>query len=296
MFNTNEKISRDEMALKNRKIASLAKTAQGRKALAAGATEYYQSEPMATDAATMLLKLKPVATPEEAIYYSDFEGTEFETFTLSENGDAKIVTHRTRKIVVPIQTYQAIHLIPELEAMNSAVDLLGRLNFKINNSIIRKNNKEVIQVLRTAGTNNQFLPTLTPNVADFGIETIIDAKARVADQEMTPTNLLINAKTFAALKKAGNDFFSNEYKDMLQKTGTLPTIDGLNVIQSKEVPENEVYVLADASEIGQIFEVGGLRVMDHEDKEKRLVGFNAVLYRAPILGNKRGVQKIDLLP
>lgn len=268
--------------LKHQLIGEHIKTAAGRAKLAASMIQPLRTRRDYTSVARKAFLVEQLPDGAMPLYDKDANVT---AFVVGDEGENIIAVQKPKRVAFPLFEIASNPEIPLTQIKERRFDLIERAQDLAKAQIQAAEDTrafDVIDAVCENGFDNMGSPEyvnapVEVAIADEGSlqpANFIDAFAAVEDHDLRVARVFMSAKNFADLRKWGRDVLDIETQATLLKTGLLGTIWGAQVIVSRIVPKNKVFVCAEPEFFGRIPVRTEMTVLSADDPKTRRIGFS----------------------
>lgn len=292
-LNTNTTV---RAALRQRRVAELVKTPQGRARIASEATQPLRSrrDYYGVGRKTFLVEV----LPDGAIPYYD-KDPDVAAFVISEEGDNIESVVKPRRVHVPLFEIASNPTIPLTQIKERRYDVIERTQDLARAQVQAVEDERVFAILDgVAVAGYDSLPgQLNPDqlvVAPISGAVLADAVSLVDRHDLRVTRIYMNARDYGDIRKWGRDILDPESQQVLLRTGLMGTLWGAQIIVSRLVPAGTVYVCADAEMFGRIPVRTELTVISADVPAKRQIGWSVFENLGIACHNPRGLARLTV--
>lgn len=264
--------------LKNQLIGEHIKTAAGRAKLAASMIQPLRTRRDYTSVARKAFLVEQLPDGAMPLYDKDPNAT---AFVVGDEGENIIAVQKPKRVAFPLFELASNPEIPLTQIKERRFDLIERSQDLGKAQIQAAEDTrafDVIDAVSQFGFDNMGSSYCNASIAvgagALQPENFIDAFAAVEDHDLRVARVFMSAKNFADLRKWGRDVLDIETQATLLKTGLLGTIWGAQVIVSRVVPKDKIFVCAEPEFFGRIPVRTELTILAADDPKARRIGFS----------------------
>lgn len=279
-------------AQKHQLMTKLLASSKGRQRIAASIQEPLRKlrDYMSIGRKTLMVDELPDGTLP--IYDMDIDTP---AYIVAEEGDSIQKVVKSERILVPLFELASLPKVPFTQVKERRFDIVRRIKQKAKDELFRAEDNKIFAVLKAAGDNNVINTTIAEAAADFNMETIVEAFARVERHGLRVDKILCNPNEYRVFRNAGRDYVDFETQRELLRTGFMGSVYGASIFQSVEVPEGSLFVLTEPDYLG-VFPVRiDLTVIPADDPINRNFGWSVFEQVGITVHNPEfGLQQIEV--
>ncbi len=282
-------------AVKQKIISEYIKTPQGRAKLAASMTQPLRTRRDYTAVGRKTFLVEQLPDGALPIYDKDPDVT---AFVVGEEGQNILAVTKPRRVIFPLFEIASNPEIPLTQIKERRFDLIERAQDLARAQIQAAEDERVFTVMDTVAGNGfdsiDAVNTDIPVVAPITGAVLADAYALIERHDLRVARIFMNARDYADLRKFGRDILDIESQAALLKTGLMGTLWGAQIIVSRLVPANTVYVCTEPEMFGRIPVRTELTVLSADDPKARTIGFSCFENLGIGCFNPRGLARLTI--
>ena len=282
-------------AVKQKIISEYIKTPQGRAKLAASMTQPLRTRRDYTAVGRKTFLVEQLPDGALPIYDKDPDVT---AFVVGEEGQNILAVTKPRRVIFPLFEIASNPEIPLTQIKERRFDLIERAQDLARAQIQAAEDERVFTVMDTVAGNGfdsiDAVNTDIPVVAPITGAVLADAFALIERHDLRVARIFMNARDYADLRKFGRDILDIESQAALLKTGLMGTLWGSQIIVSRLVPANTVYVCCEPEMFGRIPVRTELTVLSADDPKARTIGFSCFENLGIGCFNPRGLARLTI--
>lgn len=282
-------------AVKQKIISEYIKTPQGRAKLAASMTQPLRTRRDYTAVGRKTFLVEQLPDGALPIYDKDPDVT---AFVVGEEGQNILAVTKPRRVIFPLFEIASNPEIPLTQIKERRFDLIERAQDLARAQIQAAEDERVFTVMDTVAANGfdsiDAVNTDIPVVAPITGAVLADAYALIERHDLRVARIFMNARDYADLRKFGRDILDIESQAALLKTGLMGTLWGAQIIVSRLVPANTVYVCCEPEMFGRIPVRTELTVLSADDPKARTIGFSCFENLGIGCFNPRGLARLTI--
>ena len=282
-------------AVKQKIISEYIKTPQGRAKLAASMTQPLRTRRDYTAVGRKTFLVEQLPDGALPIYDKDPDVT---AFVVGEEGQNILAVTKPRRVIFPLFEIASNPEIPLTQIKERRFDLIERAQDLARAQIQAAEDERVFTVMDTVAGNGfdsiDAVNTDIPVVAPITGAVLADAYALIERHDLRVARIFMNARDYADLRKFGRDILDIESQAALLKTGLMGTLWGAQIIVSRLVPANTVYVCCEPEMFGRIPVRTELTVLSADDPKARTIGFSCFENLGIGCFNPRGLARLTI--
>lgn len=269
-------------------IAKALETEEGRVALAQAMANPIRVSLDYQGVGRKLLVVDPLPQGALPVYDKDVDAR---AFVISKRGKAPDQIIEGDRIQVPtfeIVSYPQVRFSQVKERRFNVID---RAQQRAKSDIMAVEDAEIFALIDSAATAVNPITTSTNGLTR---EALTSAFKEVEKHDLVVTKIVMNATTFADIRAWGRDEFDPVTQHEVLQTGLFGHIWTADILISKKVPQNAVYVLADPEFVGVMPIRQDIQVIPADKPEELRLGW--VIYEEIGLAivNSMSIAKIEI--
>ena len=263
--------------LKQQLIGDYMKTAAGRAKLAASMIQPLRMRRDYTSVGRKAFLVEQLPDGAMPLYDKDPNVT---AFVVGDEGENILAVTKPRRVNFPLFEIASNPEIPLTQIKERRFDLIERAQDLAKAQIQAAEDTRVFDVMDAVtqygfdNVGSDYVNDQINVVGDLHQDDFINAYAEIEDHDLRVARVFMSAKNFADLRKWGRDVLDIETQATLLKTGLLGTLWGAQVIVSRIVPKDSIYVCAEPEFLGRIPVRTELTVLSADDPKARRIGFS----------------------
>lgn len=215
-------------------------------------------------------------------------------FIVAEESFTPETIVKSKRLTVPMFELASLPKIPFTQVKERRFDVVSRVKKKAQDEIFRKEDKIIFDLMRAASTGNTANPTMSIAAAQFDMDDMADAFAKVERHGLRVDKIFMNPERFPVIRKAGRDYMDFETQRELLKTGYMGNLWGASVYQSSEVQSDSIYFVTEPEYFGVMPERLSLTVLPADDPGARSFGWSIFTNEGCAIHNVLGLQEIRI--
>ena len=195
-------------------------------------------------------------------------------YIVGEEGDSIQQLVRGVRMLVPLFEIASLPKVPFTQVKERRFDIIRRIKQKARFELFRREDQKIFNTYYVSGSSNAINTKITEAVADFSMDTLVDAFARVERHNLRVDKIVCNPNEYRVFRKAGRDYVDFETQRELLRTGFMGTVWGAQIYQSVAVPEGYLFVLTEPEFLGVMPVRIDLTVIPADDPINRAFGWS----------------------
>jgi hypothetical protein len=270
-------------------IAKALETEEGRTALAQAMANPIRTSLDYQGIGRKLLVVDPLPAGALPVYDKDIDA---KAYIISKRGKAPDQVIEGDRIQVPtfeIVSYPQVRFSQVKERRFNVID---RAQVRAKSDIMAVEDEEVFSLLDAASTAVN--AEITTTGASLDRTALTEAFKEIEKHDLAVTKIVMSASSFADIRTWGRDDLDPVTQHEVLQTGLFGHIWTADILVSKKVPQNTVYVLADPEFVGVMPIRQDIQVIPADKPEELRLGW--VVYEEIGLAvvNAMGVAKITI--
>lgn len=270
-------------------ISKALETEEGRVALAQAMANPIRTSLDYQGVGRKLLVVDPLPQGALPVYDKDVDA---KAFVISKRGQVPDQIIEGDRIQVPtfeIVSYPQVRFSQVKERRFNVID---RAQQRAKADIMAVEDEEIFSLIDNAASSGVNAVTVSPG--KLTRESLTQAFKEVEKHDLVVTKIVMNAQAFADIRAWGQNEFDPVTQHEVLQTGLFGHIWTADILISKKVPANTVYVLADPEFVGVMPIRQDIQVIPADKPEELRLGW--VIYEEIGLGvvNAMAVSKISL--
>ena len=257
--------------VKQRIISKYIRTAAGRAKLAASMIQPLRDRRDYRSVARKAFFVESLPDGALPIYDKD---TGVSAYVVSEEGESILSVVKPKRVLIPLFEIACLAETPITQIKERRFDVVER---SIDDGKAKIQEQEDIKAF--AVMDSLAADAAAPN-ADIATSPILsaailaDAFSFVERQDIKVSNVFMNARDYADLRKFDRDVLDVTNQAVLYNTGMLAQIWGAKIFVTRQVTAGTVYVCGEPEFFGRIPVRTELTVLSADDNRNRTVGFS----------------------
>lgn len=195
-------------------------------------------------------------------------------YVVSEEGDSVVQVVKSKRMTVPLFEIASYPKVPFTQVKERRFDIVRRIKQKARDELFRKEDRIIFQAMKTAAAANTNNATITLTTANFTIEALADAFARIERWGLRVDKLMMNALRYPVIRKAGRDYVDFETQRELLRTGYMGALWGAAIYMSPEIPGDTIFLVTEPEYFGVMPIRIDLTVIPADDPANRSFGWS----------------------
>lgn len=195
-------------------------------------------------------------------------------YVVSEEGDSVVQIVKSKRMMVPLFEIASYPKVPFTQVKERRFDIVRRIKQKARDELFRKEDRLIFQAMKTAAAANVINTTISLTTANFTIEALADAFARIERWGLRVDKLMMNALRYPVIRKAGRDYVDFETQRELLRTGYMGALWGSAIYQSPEIPADTIFLVTEPEYFGVMPIRIDLTVIPADDPANRSFGWS----------------------
>lgn len=195
-------------------------------------------------------------------------------YVVSEEGDSVAAVVKSKRMLVPLFEIASYPKVPFTQVKERRFDIVRRIKQKARDELFRKEDRLIFQAMKTAASLNVNNATISITTANFTMDAIADAFARIERWGLRVDKIFMNALRYPVIRKAGRDYVDFETQRELLRTGYMGALWGAAIYMSPEVQGDTIYLVTEPEYFGVIPIRIDLTVVPADDPANRAFGWS----------------------
>lgn len=217
--------------------------------------------------ARKLLVVDPLPQGALPVYDRDVDA---KAFTVSKRGNAPEQLIEGERIQVPTFEVVAYPQVRFSQIKERRFNIIDRAQQRAKSDIMAVEDETCFSLIETASNAVNPVTTVTGGLSR---DAIASAFREVEKHDLAVTKIVMNAQAFADIRKWGQNEFDPVTQHEVLQTGTFGRLWSAEILLSKKVPLNTVYVLADPEFVGVMPIRQDIQVIPADDTRRLRVGW-----------------------
>lgn len=270
-------------------IAKALETEEGRVALAQAMANPIRTSLDYQGVGRKLLVVDPLPQGALPVYDKDVDA---KAYVISKRGQVPDQIIEGDRIQVPTFEIVSYPQVRYSQVKERRFNVIDRAQQRAKSDIMAVEDEEIFGLVDKAATSG--INAITVSGGGLTRESLTQAFKEVEKHDLVVTKIVMNAQAFADIRTWGQNEFDPVTQHEVLQTGLFGHIWTADILISKKVPNNTVYVLADPEFVGVMPIRQDIQVIPADKPEELRLGW--VIYEEIGLGivNSMAVAKIDL--
>ena len=217
--------------------------------------------------ARKLLVVDPLPQGALPVYDRDVDA---KAFTVSKRGNAPEQLIEGERIQVPTFEVVAYPQVRFSQIKERRFNIIDRAQQRAKSDIMAVEDETCFSLIEAASNAVNPVTTVTGGLSR---DAIASAFREVEKHDLAVTKIVMNAQAFADIRKWGQNEFDPVTQHEVLQTGTFGRLWSAEILLSKKVPLNTVYVLADPEFVGVMPIRQDIQVIPADDTRRLRVGW-----------------------
>lgn len=217
--------------------------------------------------ARKLLVVDPLPQGALPVYDRDVDA---KAFTVSKRGNAPEQLIEGERIQVPTFEVVAYPQVRFSQIKERRFNIIDRAQQRAKSDIMAVEDETCFSLIEAASNAVNPVTTVTGGLSR---DAIASAFREVEKHDLAVTKIVMNAQAFADIRKWGQNEFDPVTQHEVLQTGTFGRLWSAEILLSKKVPLNAVYVLADPEFVGVMPIRQDIQVIPADDTRRLRVGW-----------------------
>lgn len=171
-------------------------------------------------------------------------------FVVGEEADSVQQVVKSKRLLVPLFELASNPTVPFTQVKERRFDVVKRIKEKSRVEIFRREDRLIFATMNRAAAANKRLTTINVTPANFNMEVLADAFARIEARGLPVDKVFMNPTQFPVLRKAGRDYLDFETQREILRTGLVGVLWGAQIHLSMEVPVGSVFLVTQPEYFG----------------------------------------------
>jgi len=229
---------------KEQLISQALSTPEGRSALASAMANPIRTSLDYQGIARKLLVVDPLPQGALPVYDRDVDA---KAFVVGKRGQAPEQIIEGERIQVPTFEIVANPQVRMSQIKERRFNIIDRAQQRAKSDIMAVEDQTIFSLLDAASTA---VNAVTNSVSSLTRDALTQAFAEVEKHDLAVSKIIMNAQAFADIRKWGQNEFDPVTQHEVLQTGIFGRLWTADIIISKMVPLNTVYVVADPEFVG----------------------------------------------
>lgn len=238
--------------------------------------------------ARKLLVVDPLPQGALPVYDRDVDA---KAFTVSKRGNAPEQLIEGERIQVPTFEVVAYPQVRFSQIKERRFNIIDRAQQRAKSDIMAVEDETCFSLIEAASNAVNPVTTVTGGLSR---DAIASAFREVEKHDLAVTKIVMNAQAFADIRKWGQNEFDPVTQHEVLQTGTFGRLWSAEILLSKKVPLNTVYVLADPEFVGVMPIRQDIQVIPADDTRRLRVGWVVYEEIGMSIVNAMSVAKIKI--
>jgi len=269
-------------------ISEALETSEGRAALASSMANPIRTSLDYQGIARKLLVVDALPQGALPVYDRDVDA---KAFVISKRGQAPDQLIEGERIQVPTFEIVAHPLVRFSQIKERRFNVIDRAQQRAKSDIMAVEDENAFNLIDVAA---QAVNPVTISATTLTRDALATAFREVEKHDLAVTKIVMNAQAFADIRKWGQNEFDPVTQHEVLQTGTFGHLWTAEILISKKVPLNTVYVLADPEFVGVMPIRQDIQVIPADEPEKLRVGWVVYEEIGMAVVNAMGVAKITI--
>lgn len=217
--------------------------------------------------ARKLLVVDPLPQGALPVYDRDVDA---KAFTVSKRGNAPEQLIEGERIQVPTFEVVAYPQVRFSQIKERRFNIIDRAQQRAKSDIMAVEDETCFSLIEAASNAVNPVTTVTGGLSR---DAIASAFREVEKHDLAVTKIVMNAQAFTDIRKWGQNEFDPVTQHEVLQTGTFGRLWSAEILLSKKVPLNTVYVLADPEFVGVMPIRQDIQVIPADDTRRLRVGW-----------------------
>lgn len=217
--------------------------------------------------ARKLLVVDPLPQGALPVYDRDVDA---KAFIVSKRGNAPEQLIEGERIQVPTFEVVAYPQVRFSQIKERRFNIIDRAQQRAKSDIMAVEDETCFSLIEAASNAVNPVTTVTGGLSR---DAIASAFREVEKHDLAVTKIVMNAQAFADIRKWGQNEFDPVTQHEVLQTGTFGRLWSAEILLSKKVPLNTVYVLADPEFVGVMPIRQDIQVIPADDTRRLRVGW-----------------------
>ena len=257
---------------KEQLISQALSTPEGRSALASAMANPIRTSLDYQGIARKLLVVDPLPQGALPVYDRDVDA---KAFVVGKRGQAPEQIIEGERIQVPTFEIVANPQVRMSQIKERRFNIIDRAQQRAKSDIMAVEDQTIFSLLDAASTA---VNAVTNSVSSLTRDALTQAFAEVEKHDLAVSKIVMNAQAFADIRKWGQNEFDPVTQHEVLQTGIFGRLWTADIIISKMVPLNTIYICADPEFVGVMPIRQDLQVIPNDDPTNlRLILKNSIL-------------------
>lgn len=270
-------------------IANALESSEGRSALASAMANPIRTSLDYQGIARKLFVVDPLPQGALPVYDRDVDA---KAFIVSKRGQAPDQLIEGERIQVPTFEVVSYPQVRFSQIKERRFNVIDRAQQRAKSDIMAVEDETAFSLLEAA--SNSGVNTIVTSTTTLTRDALANAFREVERHDLAVTKIVMNAQAFADIRKWGREEFDPVTQHEVLQTGTFGHLWTAEILISKKVPMNTVYVLADPEFVGVMPIRQDIQVIPADSPENLRVGWVVYEEIGMSVVNAMGVAKIEI--
>nr|DAE79805.1 MAG TPA: major capsid protein [Caudoviricetes sp.] len=249
-------------------ISQSLETEAGRAALASAMANPIRTSLDYQGIARKLLVVDPLPQGALPVYDRDVDA---KAFTVGKRGAAPQQLIEGERIQVPTFEIVANPQVRFSQIKERRFNVIDRAQQRAKSDIMAVEDENVFNLIEAA--SNAVNPITVATGGSVTKEVLTKAFSEIEKHDLAVTKIVMNAQSFAGIRKWTNEDFDPVTQHEVLQTGTFGHLWTADVLVSKKVPLNTIYLLADPEFVGVMPIRQDIQVIPADDIRNLRIGW-----------------------
>lgn len=214
-------------------------------------------------------------------------------YVVGEEGDSIATVVKSKRLMVPMFETASYPKVNFTQVKERRFDIVRRIKQKARDELFRKEDQIIFKTMKTAADGNTGNANISVTAAQFNMDVLADAYARVERHGLRVDKVFMNPQRYSVIRKAGRDYVDFETQRELLRTGYMGNLWGGSIFMSPEVPVGSIFIVTEAEYFGVMPVRIDLTVIPADDPGNRQFGWSIFQNLGIAIHNaERGLQQI----
>jgi len=269
-------------------ISEALETSEGRAALASSMANPIRTSLDYQGIARKLLVVDALPQGALPVYDRDVDA---KAFIISKRGQAPDQLIEGERVQVPTFEIVSHPLVRFSQIKERRFNIIDRAQQRAKSDIMAVEDETVFSLIDSAATA---VNTVTVSKGALTRDALTTAFKEVEKHDLPVTKIVMNAQAFADIRKWGQNEFDPVTQHEVLQTGNFGHLWTAEILISKKVPANTVYVMSDPEFVGVMPVRQDIQVIPADEPEKLRVGWVVYEEIGMSVLNAQAVAKIEI--
>jgi hypothetical protein len=196
------------------------------------------------------------------------------SYVVGEQGDSISVIVKSKRMMVPLFEMASYPKVSFTQVKERRFDIVRRIKTKARVELFRQEDRIIFSLMKAAADRNTINTTIPVSNANFKIETLVEAYARIERHGLRVDKVFMNPQRYVVIRKAGRDWVDFETQRELLRTGYMGNLWGSSIFMSPEVPVDSIFIMTEPEYLGVMPVRIDLTVLPADDPAERQFGWS----------------------